>query len=135
MEAFGRESPPGRAFGVMSELGQRVAKRNSFRSREFSIISRRESILLLCLAWIEATVVATVDATALVIDLGGGVYDLGVSCDFFKTGDCCRELVFVCELGKVVRRQGFSSCSCTTLKQSGFQKQRRYKAVNEGLQA
>lgn len=68
MEAFGRESPPGSVFGVVSGLGGGVAEEDSLKSRDFSIISRRESISLSCLVWIKATVVATADATALVID-------------------------------------------------------------------
>ena len=57
------------------------------------------------------------------------------SCDCFKTGDYCRELVCVCEPKRVIRRQGLSSCSCTMLGQGGLQKKGRYKEVDEGLQA
>ena len=68
MEAFGRESPAGSDFGVASGSGGGVAEGDSLKRSDFSIISRRESISLLCLVWIEATVVKTADATALVID-------------------------------------------------------------------
>ena len=68
MEPFGRGLPPGKAFGVASGLGGGVAEGDSLKSRDFSIISQRGSILLSCLAWIEATAVVTSDGTALVID-------------------------------------------------------------------
>ena len=68
MEAFGRESPAGSDFGVAFGLGGGVAEGDSFKRRDFSIISRRERIWFSCLAWIEATAVATADDTALVID-------------------------------------------------------------------
>ena len=49
-------------------------------------------------------------------------------------GDYFRELICVRKPGKVVRRRGLSSRSCTALGRSGFQKQGRYEGVNEGLQ-
>ncbi len=55
-------------MGEASRSGGEVIEGESLKSRDFSIISRRESILFSCLAWIEATAVATADDTALVID-------------------------------------------------------------------
>ena len=55
-------------FGVASRSEGGVEEGDSLKKRDFSIISRRESISVSCLAWIEATAVATADATALVID-------------------------------------------------------------------
>lgn len=68
MEVFGRESLSKRAFGIASELGERVAKKNSLKNKDFLIISQRESISILCLAWIEATAAATANVTTLVIN-------------------------------------------------------------------
>lgn len=68
VKGFGKESVPGIAFGAALELGGRVEKGDSFKRRDFLIISQRKSISLSCLAWIEATVVETADVTILVID-------------------------------------------------------------------
>lgn len=68
LEVFGRESPAGSDFGIASGSGGRVVEEDSFKKRNFSIISQKENILFLCLAWIEATAVATADDTALIID-------------------------------------------------------------------
>lgn len=65
---FGRGSAPGCTLGAASGLGGGVAERKSFKSRNFLIISCRENILLLCLAWIEVTVIAIADVIALAID-------------------------------------------------------------------
>ena len=68
MNAFGRELPEESDLKVASESEKGVAEGDSIKSRDFLIIFRKESILLLCLAWIEATAIVTVDAIALVID-------------------------------------------------------------------
>ena len=65
---FSRKSPPGCAFRLVSWSGKEVAERNSLMSRDFSIISRRKSISLSCLAWIAATAETIADIIALVID-------------------------------------------------------------------
>lgn len=65
---FGRKSALRCALGIASGLGDGVAKGDSLKSRDFLIISRRDNILPLCLAWIAAMVVATADVTAFVID-------------------------------------------------------------------
>ena len=68
MEAFDKESLPGKAFEVASGSGGGVAEKDPLKSKNFSIISQKEDISLSCLAWIEATAVATAYATALIID-------------------------------------------------------------------
>lgn len=45
-----------------------VVEGESLKSREFSSISRKESISLSYLAWIEETIVVTADVTTLAID-------------------------------------------------------------------
>ena len=45
-----------------------VAEGESLKSRDFSIIFRRESISLSCLVWMEATAVTTADVIAFAID-------------------------------------------------------------------
>lgn len=62
------ELSPERAFRIASGSGDGVLEEDSFKSKNFSIISRRESISSLCLAWIAVTAVATADDTTLVID-------------------------------------------------------------------
>lgn len=66
--SFQWKSPPESAFGIASESRGRVAEKDSFRSRNFSIISYKNSFSFLCLAWIPAIAVATADVIALVID-------------------------------------------------------------------
>lgn len=65
---FGRKLAPRCALKIASELRKEVAKRDSLKSRNFSIISHRESILPLYLAWIVAITMATIDITRLIIN-------------------------------------------------------------------
>lgn len=65
---FGRELVPRCVFEIASELERRVVEEEFFKSRNFLIISCRESISLLYLAEIAATTVTTADVTAFVID-------------------------------------------------------------------
>lgn len=65
---FGRELAPGCVLGVALGSEGGVAEGDSLKSRDFSLISCRESILRLCLAWISATAVVTTDVITLVID-------------------------------------------------------------------
>lgn len=55
-------------LGVPLGSGGGVAEKESLKNRDFSIISHKESISLLCLAWIVAIVVAITDVTTLVIN-------------------------------------------------------------------
>lgn len=70
MKAFGKELTARSDFGIASGSGSRVEEGDSFKRRNFSIISQRESISLSCLAWIEATAVESTDVTLLVINCG-----------------------------------------------------------------
>lgn len=65
---FDRKLEVGYTLGETSRLGKGVKKGDSLKSRDFSIMSRRESISASCLAWIAATAVAIADLTAPVID-------------------------------------------------------------------
>ena len=59
---------------------------------------------------------------------------MGVKCYLFKTGNCYRELIYVCEPRKVVRWQGLFSRPCTMLGKGKFEKKDKYKGVNDCLQ-
>lgn len=65
---FGRELASRCALEVAPASGGEVVERDFLKSRDFSIISHRESISSLCLVWIAAIAVATADVTAFVID-------------------------------------------------------------------
>ena len=65
---FGRKSEVEYTLEKMLGLRKGVAERDSLKSRDFSIISRRESILALCLAWIVAMAVATTNITTFIMD-------------------------------------------------------------------
>lgn len=56
------------ALGAKSVLEGEIAKKESRKNKDFFIISRKESILSMCLVKMAATAIATVDITALVID-------------------------------------------------------------------
>ena len=65
---FSRESAPRCVLGVASGSGGGVTEKDSLKSKDFSIISRRESISFSFLVWIAETAVSTADVTTLVID-------------------------------------------------------------------
>lgn len=133
LKAFDRESPARNLFGIASRLRKEVAE-GDFR-KLFNHLPKGKHL----------TIVLGLDRSercgncrcyyACYRLLEGGIHDLGVSCDFFEMWNCFRELVYVCELGRVVKGQRLLSYSCTILKQSRLQKKRRYKEVDKGLQA
>lgn len=81
-----------------------VTEGESFKSRNFSIISHKENFALVFGLNRGNRYGNRRCHYAYYRLLERGAYDLRVSCNFFKTGNCYRELVYVYELGKVVRR-------------------------------
>lgn len=65
---FGGESAVGSDLGETSRSGGGLAEEDSLKRRDFSIISRRESISFLYLAWIAAIAMATAEVTTLVMN-------------------------------------------------------------------
>lgn len=68
MQVFGRESLSGNVFKAVSGFGNKFAKMEFVKSKDFLIIFRRANILLLCLVQIVAMAVAIADKTVFVID-------------------------------------------------------------------
>lgn len=65
---FGRKLVPRCALRIATRLEGKIAEKDSFKSKEFLIISRKTSIFSLCFACIVSIAAITANVTALAID-------------------------------------------------------------------